>query len=179
VADSFIGGGNQSTRRKPQTCCKSLTNLITLSMKFTKIRIQRIYRNSVRFKVDRFWFHWIFYFHCNRGYEKKMSEWVSDCVKVKPSKNFGTLPLICESISSISVGCICFRNKMTQKGLDSYPTFHDFCSYRWNSRKLESNEYIGIQWDSKLIDSDFIESFIFIAAEVMKKKWVNEWVIVV
>jgi hypothetical protein len=24
------------------------------------------------------------------------------------------------SISSISVGCICFRNKMTQKGLDSY-----------------------------------------------------------
>jgi hypothetical protein len=26
---SFIGGGNRSTRRKPQTCCKSLTNFIT------------------------------------------------------------------------------------------------------------------------------------------------------
>jgi hypothetical protein len=26
---SFIGGGNWSTRRKPPTCCKSLTNFIT------------------------------------------------------------------------------------------------------------------------------------------------------
>ena len=26
---SFIGGGNQSTRRKPPTCQKSLTNFIT------------------------------------------------------------------------------------------------------------------------------------------------------
>ena len=26
---SFIGGGNRSTWRKPQTCCKSLINLIT------------------------------------------------------------------------------------------------------------------------------------------------------
>jgi len=29
VAVSFIGGGNRSTRRKPPTCCKSLTNFIT------------------------------------------------------------------------------------------------------------------------------------------------------
>ena len=29
VVVSFIGGGNQSTRRKPPTCHKSLTNLIT------------------------------------------------------------------------------------------------------------------------------------------------------
>jgi hypothetical protein len=29
VAVSFIGGGNRSTRRKPQTCHKSLTNFIT------------------------------------------------------------------------------------------------------------------------------------------------------
>ena len=29
VAVSFIGGGNQSIRRKPLTCHKSLTNLIT------------------------------------------------------------------------------------------------------------------------------------------------------
>jgi hypothetical protein len=26
---SFIGGGNRSTRRKPPTCCKSLTSFIT------------------------------------------------------------------------------------------------------------------------------------------------------
>jgi len=29
VAVSFIGGGNQSTRRNPQTCHKSQTNFIT------------------------------------------------------------------------------------------------------------------------------------------------------
>ena len=29
VAVNFIGGGNQSTRKKPPTCRKSLTNLIT------------------------------------------------------------------------------------------------------------------------------------------------------
>jgi hypothetical protein len=29
VAVIFIGGGNQSTRRKPLTCCKSLTKFIT------------------------------------------------------------------------------------------------------------------------------------------------------
>ena len=28
MAVSFIGGGNQSTRKKPPTCRKSLTNLI-------------------------------------------------------------------------------------------------------------------------------------------------------
>jgi len=29
VVVSFIGGGNQSTERKPPTCHKSLTNFIT------------------------------------------------------------------------------------------------------------------------------------------------------
>jgi hypothetical protein len=29
MAVSFIGGGNRSTRRKPPTCRKSLTNFIT------------------------------------------------------------------------------------------------------------------------------------------------------
>jgi hypothetical protein len=29
VVVSFIGGENRSTRRKPQTCHKSLTNFIT------------------------------------------------------------------------------------------------------------------------------------------------------
>jgi hypothetical protein len=31
VVVSFIGGGNQSTRRKPLTCRKSLTNFIHLA----------------------------------------------------------------------------------------------------------------------------------------------------
>jgi hypothetical protein len=33
LAVSFIGGGNRSTRRKPTTCRKSLTNFITIQKK--------------------------------------------------------------------------------------------------------------------------------------------------
>jgi len=29
ITQSFIGGGNRSTRRKPPTCRQSLTNFIT------------------------------------------------------------------------------------------------------------------------------------------------------
>jgi len=29
MAVSFIDGGNQSAQKKPQNCCKSLTNFIT------------------------------------------------------------------------------------------------------------------------------------------------------
>ena len=35
VAVSFIGGGNQSTRRKPPTCHKSLTNFISCCIEYT------------------------------------------------------------------------------------------------------------------------------------------------
>jgi len=35
VAVSFNGGGNQSTRRKPPTCCKSLTNLLIFSIVYS------------------------------------------------------------------------------------------------------------------------------------------------
>ena len=40
-------------------------------------------------------------------------------VSVKPVQNSGTLPLICESISCVQIGCVVARSKL-QKGLDSY-----------------------------------------------------------
>ena len=40
VAVSFIGGGNQSTRRKPLTCRKSLTNLSHNDVHLSLIEIQ-------------------------------------------------------------------------------------------------------------------------------------------
>ncbi|XP_054157934.1 kinesin-like protein KIF13B [Oppia nitens] len=40
-------------------------------------------------------------------------------VKVIPVQNSGTLPVICESIKSISIGCVCVRLQC-QKPLDSY-----------------------------------------------------------
>lgn len=67
-------------------------------------------------------------------------------VKVKPSKNSGTLPLICESISSISVGCICVRNKMTQKGLDSYQEEDlTLLRDRWSEALARRTEYLKEQ----------------------------------
>ncbi len=37
--------------------------------------------------------------------------------QVKPVQNSGTLPIICESIQLVSIGCVCARSKL-QKGLD-------------------------------------------------------------
>ena len=40
-------------------------------------------------------------------------------VRVKPVANSGTLPLICESITSLAIGCVNVRARL-QKGMDSY-----------------------------------------------------------
>jgi len=40
-------------------------------------------------------------------------------VSVRPVQDSGTLPIICESINLVSIGCVCARSKL-QKGLDSY-----------------------------------------------------------
>jgi len=40
-------------------------------------------------------------------------------VSIRPVHNSGTLPIICESINQVSIGCVCARSKL-QKGLDSY-----------------------------------------------------------
>ena len=41
------------------------------------------------------------------------------CVRVKPVKESGTLPLVCESLANIEIGSISVRSKL-QKQLDSY-----------------------------------------------------------
>jgi len=53
VAVSFTGGGNRSTLRKPQTCCKSPTNIIIQCLSSTP-RLSRIQTVS----GDRHWLHW-------------------------------------------------------------------------------------------------------------------------
>jgi kinesin family protein 13 len=67
-------------------------------------------------------------------------------VSVKPVANSGTLPIICESISSISVGSISARSKI-QKGLDSYQeedlnVLRDKWSEALNKRKAYLDEQI-------------------------------------
>ena len=50
-------------------------------------------------------------------------------VQVKPVQNSGTLPIICESIQHVSIGCVCARSKL-QKGLDRYGYFLEYCKFK-------------------------------------------------
>ncbi|XP_063959521.1 kinesin-like protein KIF13A isoform X2 [Lytechinus pictus] len=66
-------------------------------------------------------------------------------VRVKPVQNSGTLPIICEAITSISVGSICARSKL-QKGLDSYQD-GDLTRLRerWSDALMKRREYLDEQ----------------------------------
>lgn len=66
-------------------------------------------------------------------------------MRVKTVANSGTLPLICESITSLSIGCICARNKL-QKSLDSYQE-EDLVHLRerWNDALERRKEYLNGQ----------------------------------
>ncbi|ESO83151.1 hypothetical protein LOTGIDRAFT_133948, partial [Lottia gigantea] len=66
-------------------------------------------------------------------------------VRVKPVANSGTLPLICEAITSISVGCITARSKL-QKGLDSYQEEDlNHLRERWTDALKRRKEYLDEQ----------------------------------
>ena len=67
------------------------------------------------------------------------------CARVEPIHNSGTLPLICESIQSVSVGSPCVRNKL-QRPLDSYQ--EDDLSVlreRWSLLLDKRREYLNSQ----------------------------------
>ncbi|XP_071804732.1 kinesin-like protein KIF13A isoform X3 [Asterias amurensis] len=66
-------------------------------------------------------------------------------IKVKPVLNSGTLPIICEAITSVSVGSICARSKL-QKGLDSYQD-DDLSRLRgrWSNALKRRHEYLDDQ----------------------------------
>ena len=58
-------------------------------------------------------YHYIFLISFLQGHSRRI------LVRVRPVANSGTLPLILESVTSLSVGCVCVRSRL-QKGLDSY-----------------------------------------------------------
>ena len=108
-------------------------------------------------------------------------------VKVKPSKNSGTLPLICESISSISVGCICSRNKLTQKGLDIYQEEDlTLLRDRWSEALARRKEYLKEQIQ-KLINKQgqllqgvnifFFRPYVTSRMADKVSDWFNIWII--
>ncbi|XP_074656043.1 kinesin-like protein KIF13A isoform X2 [Tubulanus polymorphus] len=66
-------------------------------------------------------------------------------VRVSPVQNSGTLPIICETITSISVGAILTRNKL-QKALDSYQE-EDLrkVQVKWSEALMKRREYLDEQ----------------------------------
>ena len=64
---------------------------------------------------------------------------------MKPVQNSGTLPIICEAITSVTVGSICARSKL-QKGLDSYQDDDlNRLRARWSNALKRRHEYLDDQ----------------------------------
>ena len=78
-------------------------------------------------------------FQLRQGHSRRIS------VRVKPVQNSGTLPIICESITHLSIGCVCARSKL-QKGLDSYQE-EDLAALRekWSEALEKRREYLDEQ----------------------------------
>jgi kinesin family protein 13 len=66
-------------------------------------------------------------------------------VRVVPVQDSGTLPVICESIKSLAIGCVCVRSKL-QKHLDSYQE-EDLTTLRekWSDALSRRREYLDDQ----------------------------------
>ncbi|RWS12238.1 kinesin-like protein KIF13A, partial [Dinothrombium tinctorium] len=66
-------------------------------------------------------------------------------VKVNPVQDSGTLPVICEAITSLAIGCVCVRSKL-QKPLDSYQD-EDLTALndKWSEALLKRKSYLDEQ----------------------------------
>ena len=64
---------------------------------------------------------------------------------MKPVQDSGTLPIICESIAHVSIGCVSARSKL-QKGLDSYQE-EDLADLRnkWTDALAKRRDYLDEQ----------------------------------
>lgn len=68
--------------------------------------------------------------------------------RIKSQADSGTLPLICDGVVSLSIGCICTRNKM-QKGLDSYQEEDlNLLRERWSDALSRRQKYLDSQIQS-------------------------------
>ncbi len=55
------------------------------------------------------------------------------CVRVRPVKDSGTLPLVCDAVVAVEMGSVCVRSKL-QKPLDSYQVPGRFPVRDWSVR---------------------------------------------
>ncbi|XP_052250414.1 kinesin-like protein KIF13B isoform X2 [Dreissena polymorpha] len=91
--------------------------------------------------------------------------------RVKSKSDSGTLPLICDSISSLSIGCICARSRL-QKGLDSYQE-EDLNTLRehWSDALARRKTYLDSQIQALMNKQDKTE-----ADSDRERALIDQWV---
>ncbi|RUS88910.1 hypothetical protein EGW08_003349, partial [Elysia chlorotica] len=92
-------------------------------------------------------------------------------VRVKPVANSGTLPLICESISSLAIGCVSVRARL-QKGMDSYQE-EDLTVLRdhWSKALTRRKKYLDEQIQKLINKQDKSE-----ADSERERALIEQWV---
>ncbi|KAK3766399.1 hypothetical protein RRG08_056073 [Elysia crispata] len=92
-------------------------------------------------------------------------------VRVKPVANSGTLPLICESITSLAIGCVNVRARL-QKGMDSYQE-EDLTVLRdhWSKALARRKKYLDEQIQKLINKQDKSE-----ADSERERALIEQWV---
>uniref|UniRef100_A0A914XCF0 Kinesin-like protein unc-104 n=1 Tax=Plectus sambesii TaxID=2011161 RepID=A0A914XCF0_9BILA len=79
-------------------------------------------------------------YQLRQGQQRRIS------VKVRPVADKGSLPLVCQRVLSIAMGCICTRNRNVQKPLDSWQDndLREICD-QWNMALQNRRDYLEQQ----------------------------------
>ncbi|XP_055614279.1 kinesin-like protein KIF13A, partial [Uranotaenia lowii] len=104
-------------------------------------------------------------YQLRQGFQRRIK------VRVKPVQNSGTLPIICQSIISVSVGCVTVRSKL-QKPMDSYQE-EDLTVLRdkWSEALGRRRQYLDQQIQKLINKDDKTEQ-----EKEREQSLVNQWV---
>ena len=93
------------------------------------------------------------------------------CVRVRPVRDSGTLPLVCEMLTSIEIGSVTVRSKL-QKQLDSYQE-EDLLLLRdkWSEAVARRRQHLDQQLQRLMHKTDKSESDV-----EREQSLVNQWV---
>ncbi|XP_070208560.1 kinesin-like protein KIF13A isoform X2 [Littorina saxatilis] len=92
-------------------------------------------------------------------------------VRIKPKANSGTLPLICECITTLNIGCLTVRSKL-QKGLDSYQEEDlSVLRDRWSKALARRKQYLDEQIQKLINKPDKTE-----ADSERERALIEQWV---
>lgn len=104
-------------------------------------------------------------YQLRQGQQRRIS------VRVSQMEDSGTLPVICESICSIAIGCVCVRAKV-QKSLDSYQEFDlNFLREKWSEILRKRQDYLQEQISELMAKTDKTQE-----ETEREQRLMNQWV---